>query len=124
MLCFSKRAYWWILFPQICIDSGSSTTLRPSSAAVLETTYAVKRGSDVARMKMASYFGISETFSLNMKLNSWPSFSAVRLKLLRAFSSLGSEKLYFSTKQAILANYLFTHAQHLRNFFRNRFQVG
>lgn len=36
-LYFLKRSYWWILFPQIWIDSGSSTTFKPSSAAVFET---------------------------------------------------------------------------------------
>jgi len=47
-------------------------------------------------------------FSLNRKLNWCPLFSAASLKLLRASSSEESEKLYFSTKQAILDTEGFT----------------
>ncbi len=50
------------------MDSGSSITLNPSSHAVFETIYAVKRGSVVALMNTASYFGISEMFSLKQEI--------------------------------------------------------
>jgi hypothetical protein len=58
----------------------------------------------VALMKTASYFGISDIPSLNMKLKECPLSSEAHLKLSRARASLASVKLYFSTKQAILAN--------------------
>src|SRR3990170_3388404 len=100
-LYFSNSAYWWILLAQIFMDSGSSMTFNPSSHAVFDTMYDVYRGSVVARMKTELYSGISEMSSLKRKWNSCPASSAASLKFWSADSSRWSEKLYFSTKQAI-----------------------
>ncbi|MEM2213188.1 MAG: hypothetical protein QXK12_08210 [Candidatus Nezhaarchaeales archaeon] len=53
-------------------------------------------------MKRASYSRSLESWLLNMKLNSWLSFKAVSLNFCRASASSEREKLYFSTKHAIL----------------------
>src|SRR4030043_1687665 len=74
-------------------------------------------------MKTESYFGTSEMFLRNRKLNWLPDFSAANLKLASAPSSRGSVKLYFSTKQAILDTEGFTLLRNEQNLFGYCLQV-